>query len=259
MIACLVPNKFLHTWCLSLSLLSASTSAMAQTQWQKLAPHLDYAVVSPNPYTPWGQLHAFRFSLKNYQLKVALAKDFNRQSSSIQYLAKHTNALVAVNGGFFTPQMNPIGLRISGGKKLQKIQNTSWWGIFYVRNQRPYLSTPTQFPKHRRVDFAIQGGPRLLINGQIPKLKKGLAERTAICSTRSGQVVLIASDKLPLETDRLASIISKSSKNNGFDCFNALNLDGGNSTQLNAIVGNFSLSIRGFSSITDAVYLTPKS
>jgi exopolysaccharide biosynthesis protein len=44
----------------------------------------------------------------------------------------------------------------------------------------------------------------------------------------------------------------------GLGCMNALNLDGGSSTQLYAKTQDFSLSIPSFSAVTDAVVVVPK-
>lgn len=235
-----------------------SLPVQAATTWKPLAPGIDYANIVPWKSNPWGHVHAFRIDLKYYRLNLAFAKDQNNRSTNVQQLATQYQAVLAVNGGFFTPDLQPIGLRIQDGKIRSRLKATSWWGVFYIKHSKPYLAAQQSYRSSPNISFAVQGGPRLIVNGQIPKLKEGDAERTAIGITRNNKIIIVATDNAPMTTTELAALMAKSGKDNGLSCYNALNLDGGHSTQMYANIGSFNLKVSGFSSITDAVLVLPK-
>src|SRR5438105_15501300 len=108
------------------------------------------------------------------------------------------------------------------------------------------------------INLALQSGPRLLIRGLIPKLKPDRANRSAICITTNQELILLATEYLELTTFELASLIGQPSDDNGLDCYDALNLDGGSSTSLYANMNNFNLNIPSLVSISDAVVVKPR-
>jgi uncharacterized protein YigE (DUF2233 family) len=105
----------------------------------------------------------------------------------------------------------------------------------------------------------VQSGPRLLVDGQIPKqLRPGVANRSALGIRRNGQVVILATQNISLSTLELAQIMQRSEPENGLACWQALNLDGGSSTQLYAKVNDFMLSIPSFMPVADVVVVMPR-
>ena len=226
--------------------------------WQPLSQGLQYAILSPPNINFWGKIYAFQIDPQFYRLELALAEDHKSSVTSVRQFVLLHQALLGINGGFFTPELKPIGLRITQGKIRQQLKPTSWWGVFYTREGEPYITAQQQFHHDQEINFAIQGGPRLLINGIIPKLKPGVAERTAVCITQQQKIVFIATERAPMTTAELATMLRTPEKDNGLNCVDALNLDGGSSTQLYANIGNFELDIPGLSPITDAVLVLPK-
>lgn len=244
MIACLVRFS---------CLLLLFNVSFAKTQWQTLSPGLEHTVITPKHINPWAQLHAFRIDLNKYQLDLAFAKELSKSSVTVKELAQENNALLAINGGFFTPQYEPIGLRIKQGKTKHALQATSWWGVFYLQQGRPYITAQKYFKAHRHIQLAIQSGPRLVVNGQVLSLKPGVAERSAIGITKHRKIIIAATHNAPMTTKQLAEIFSRSENEDGLACRQALNLDGGSSTQLFANIKPFNLNIAGFSTISDAI------
>lgn len=236
-----------------------SLTGSAQTTWKSVAPGLQYATLNTKEISPWGTLHAFKIDPTFYQLRLAFAKDYNKQTSSARELAKYMNAVIAVNGGFFTPEKHPIGLRIQQGKIRQGIQKTSWWGVFYRVGEKYQIAALRNFRYRKAINFAVQGGPRLIIDGDIPRLKAGIDDRTAIGITRDQKIILVATESAPLSTQVLAQIMRRPEAEDGLYCLNAINLDGGNSTQMYAQVGPVNVSFSGFSAITDAIGVVKRS
>ncbi len=242
---------------LFVALLLPVTSSAA-TQWRMLAPGLAYTKLRVSAVNPWAQIHAFLIDVKHYQLAIAFATEQRRLTTTVRHLVKANQALLAVNGGFFTPELKPIGLRIQNGKVKHRLKNTSWWGVFYSTGSRSRIVAQRSYRFNRHINFSVQGGPRLIINGIIPRLKTGYAERTAIGITRGHQIVLLATEHAPLTTTQLAEIMRRSFTEGGLNCVQALNLDGGRSTQLYAKINDLELYIPGFSAITDAILVFPR-
>jgi len=235
-----------------LALLLVSSAALTAPSWQTVAPGLHYQkLLLPKAI---GQIHLFRIDPAKYRFKVAFAHEQRRQTLSVRQLAQQNQALLAINGGFFTPEKNPIGLRINDGAIKTPLKKTSWWGVFYQDKRRAYIVPPHAFYAKKSIQFAVQGGPRLLINGRIPKLKPGIAERSAIGVTTDQHIILAITEHAPITTTQLAVILQQP----GIGCANALNLDGGGSSQLYADFEQLKLYIPGYSSITDAILVLPR-
>ena len=239
-------------------LIPSAASAATPLHWQSLATGLDYTVIYPSPTMPLQKIHAFRIDLKKYKLTLILAKNYQKKSIFVNQVAQNINALIAINGGFFSPQSQPLGLRINSGKVLHPLKNTSWWGVFIVKNSRAMIVPKSGFRYSKNIQFAIQAGPRLIVNGTIPKLRENVANRSALGVTRNGNVIIVATQNLALSTTQLASIMQRPEKQGGLACYNGLNLDGGNSSQLYAHVGNFNLKIQSFRPVTDVIVVTQR-
>ena len=226
---------------------------IAAPAWQTVMPGLEYAQFSPSAAS-WGRLHVFRLDPYQYHLSLALASEQEQRSLSVKRLAQAHNALVAINGGFFSPDFKPLGLRVKNGELLNPVKRTSWWGIFYVARNRIRIVAQREYRQPKGLQFAIQGGPRLIVNGRIPKLKAGLAQRTAIGYDKRGRVLLVATQNHAMSTTTLARFLRDTPS---IRCFQALNLDGGSSTQMYANISDLDLDIAGFSTVTDALLVKP--
>jgi uncharacterized protein YigE (DUF2233 family) len=100
----------------------------------------------------------------------------------------------------------------------------------------------------------VQGIPRLVVEGKIPQLKPQLAERTAVCAG-GGVVVLVVSTRA--EATALARFLADAPDKGGLGCRDALNLDGGQSTQLVVKLPTLALSLPGGWSVPNALVVTP--
>jgi uncharacterized protein YigE (DUF2233 family) len=234
------------------------TLAYPATNWQKIAPGIDYAELHPSSNSFNGMLHAFRIDLTDYQLKLVFAKELFPMMSTMQDFVKVHHAYIGINGGFFTPQLESLGLRLQDGAVLNQFKPISWWGIFYIKDAKAHITSMKGFNWQKNISFAIQTGPRLVIANQIPALKPGLDERSALGITADGRVIIVATEGLPLTTQQLADILHRSSQQDGLDCVDALNLDGGSSTQLYARINKFALNVSSYKAVADAVIVVPR-
>jgi uncharacterized protein YigE (DUF2233 family) len=226
------------------------TMTLAQAApWLTLAPGIKYQDLLINPLTPWAHIHAFSIDLKLFRLDLITAKDVGRQKATVHQLARKGKALIAINGGFFDKKYRPLGLRINQQQEHNPVKRVSWWGVFFIKDSAPYIVNSLEYQPQPGIQFAVQSGPRLLINGRIPHLKPGIAERSALGITRHNQLIILATENAMVTTTELAQLM----KSSPFNCVNALNLDGGSSTQLNAHIHKFRLRVNGYSHLSDAI------
>lgn len=225
----------------SLGIILLSTNLVAfATEWSQVASGIDSMRSS--------SVTAFRIDPARYKLKSVLAKNtVNDSTAFVANLGKASNALIAINGGYFSVQGSPLGLRLSNYKVLSRRKNISWWGIFYIQDHIPYLSASNQFTFNKNISFAIQAGPRLLVDGNIPKLKEGLAARSALGITRDNKIIIAITDGLSLSLTQWAKVLKK------IGCHYALNLDGGTSSQLYVKMEGLNFQIPNYKPVTDAV------
>jgi len=226
------------------------THAAIAESWQVVAPGIEYLDLADTNLVPWSHIHVFRIDLDKHMLDVVTAKALSKPHASVEDFARHDNALIAINGGFFDTEYKPLGLRIGQSHQYSKLKSISWWGIFYIAHNKPHLSNFSYYKAHRHnIDFAIQSGPRLLIDGKSPKLKPGIAERTALGITKDNHVILLVTERSAMTTVTLAALM----KSAPLFCEQALNLDGGSSSQIYAQIGLLHINTHGLSNVSDAV------
>lgn len=226
-----------------------TTSQSIANGWTKIAPGIEYQDLDNDSFISLSHIHAFKVSLKHNTLKIAIAN----KHAFVDEFANNNEFLIAINGGFFDKEFNSLGLRISNKHQYNPIKKISWWGIFYIHKNQAYIKNIKSFNSDKNIEFAIQSGPRLIIEGKIPSLKPGFAERTALGITKTGEIIVLVTKNSPLTTTSLAKIL----KNSPLNCENAINLDGGGSSQLYANLPDFKLNSIGFSEVSDFIIVKP--
>lgn len=246
-------NKF-YSYLVITFLFVLTNNVVIASEWRVIADGLEYQELTDTHPIPWSHIHVFRIDLKYNNFSLITAKALHHNYAVISEYAKFSNALLAINGGFFDKNYHPLGLRISNTHKLNSLRPISWWGIFYIKNNQPYISNTDN--NYLNADFAVQSGPRIIIDGQISKLKfSGYAERSAIGITEYGKIIILVTEHNPISIQKLAHLMYKDPIN----CIQALNLDGGSSSQLYANLNKFYLNVHNFASVSDAIIITKSS
>jgi uncharacterized protein YigE (DUF2233 family) len=231
----------------------ASASPKSNYAWTPLSDGLQYASY---PFalseTEQATIHAFRIDPARYRISIVTARD-EETGVTVAEMAKQSRAFLVINGGFFTPEHRSIGLLIKDGKRVNPLHETSWWSIFAIKGGRPFIAPPRDFQEAPDVSMAVQAGPRLVVDGSIPKLKEGLSTRSAIGITQDSKVVIAVTSGAGISLKELARRMKGSRHDGGLECPNAMGLDGGSSSQLYAKVGDFELSLEGLARVTNGV------
>ena len=147
---------------------------------------------------------------------------------------RERSCLAGVNGGYFQPNMEPLGLLISDGRELNPLHRSRLLGgLLVVRERKLELLRVAEFSREPVPLQALQAGP-FLVDKSSPV--RGLentkrARRTAVVVNLSGRYGLAVVEPA-LTLARLADLLAAPEVMHDFDIVRALNLDGGSSSAL---------------------------
>jgi hypothetical protein len=221
------------TW--ALPGVAADAAVAPPVIWKTIAPGAERGFASGDDLG----LELFRFDLERFGAEVVVAGERRPAHARIwlagprhnaaELLRGFSGAVVAVvNGGFFDDRGRSLGLRITHGDVAISLRRNVDWGVFYVAARRARIVHSREFVAAPGIEAAIQVGPRILIDGVVPRLKPQTARRTAIALDREGRTLTLVVSGEPVEATALGSRLAAL----GFH--SALLLDGGPSTQLSA-------------------------
>lgn len=198
------------------------------------------------------QGHAFRFRPADVDLHVVPAAGGRARVAG---LAPAGDAIVT-NASFFDEAERTMGLVIDGGRSLGG-RRLARWAAFVVEGGRPAIVPGAELGDGAGAELIVQGLPRLVVAGTVPRLKQQSAQRTVVC-IGDGHVTLLATTTR-VEATELAQRLAAPPAAGGFGCRDALNLDGGGSTQLYARWGSFEAEIAGAWGVPNALVVVPKA
>ena len=228
---------------------AAHRAADDQPRWTMISPGVEdrtFHVVDPDTQETF-PVFAVRASAR--QVRVVTGKILDAAG-----WRETAGAIVAINGGFFDPAQRPVNLLVTNGRLVSRFSHGSG-GVFYIHAGRAGILPSVDFARNAslisNVDQAVQCSPMLVHGGRSTHLKPQSSRRSGIGIQRDGRVVMAVCDSgLPLPTwGRLWA------DPNRLDCVNALNLDGGPSTQLSLKAGATAVDIPGGWPVPDAVVI----
>lgn len=232
--------------------------------WRALNDGLGYRTFEADG-TRW---HLVRVPLDRWELRVADARRKDRTVATVAVLRDEVKAPVAINGTFFDEKQLPLGLLVSQGKELNPRRDVNWWAALVVRDRagraEAAILTTEQLellPGEERFSlrFAVQVGPRTVVDGRALKLKNQVAARSAVCVVKPDEVVFIATEGAGVESNALAKRMATGVDDGGFGCTAGLMLDGGPSTQLSVKTQEFALDVPGGWGVPNAVVVVPRA
>jgi hypothetical protein len=196
--------------------------------------------------------HAFKIDLDVAELRLVPAGGPPLRRTVEQIVAPYP-VVVAANASFFDKEGRAMGLAVDEGR-VMALSNRRNWGALVIdgKQGRIMLGADIQDPLDHRL--IVQGIPRLLVGGKVQQLKPQIAERTAVCA-EGNLVVLVVSTKA--EATAFARFLADSPDQGGLGCRDALNLDGGPSTQLVVKLPALALSLPGGSGVPNALVVAP--
>jgi uncharacterized protein YigE (DUF2233 family) len=182
----------------------------------------------------------------------------NRQSLSSALAAG--GAVAGSNGGYFHKDFTPLGLAISRGEIIHRFERARLLsGVLAVRRGRMELVRSGKFKSGGDVQEALQAGPWLVEKG-LPVA--GLddtrsARRTIVANDGKGQWALIATSSITLAD--VARLLCAKGIIGPLKIANALNLDGGSSTALQAgLSPEILINIAALGSVRNYLTIAPR-
>jgi uncharacterized protein YigE (DUF2233 family) len=173
--------------------------------------------------------------------------------------AQEPGAVVAWNGGFFDTALRPMGLRVDQGRAWGPLLESDQ-GVFWARRGRLGVTHVGQWGRgEEEVEFALQAGPRLLVDGELLRLRPNLAARTVMGVDWEGRLVVVVM-RGEVTLDALAQALRAPVGAGGLRLRSALNLDGGPSSQVvfpQHPEAQRALGLAGQSGVADMVALVP--
>src|SRR5260370_38150594 len=163
--------------------------------------------------------------------------------SRVQADVSKSGVIDGVNGGYFQPDLTPVGLLISQGKLIHPLERAKLLsGIFFVRKQKPTLVRAQHFSETVGISDAIQCGPFLVESGGIVAglNNRRSAPRTFVFLTRESICGVGICRSVTLA--ELSEILTIGDLLPNGPIAEALNFDGGSSTGFYLARGSQSIS-----------------
>ena len=232
---------------------SAARSASGEPpRFSVVAPGIAHATfdVRPGDPEPFSG-HAFKVDLEGADLHLVPAGGPASRRPVEQIAAPYPLA-VATNASFFDQEGRAMGLAVDGGRLLATGKRQSW-GALVVNGTRAQIVLGAEVQEPLAHRLVVQGIPRLVVAGTVPRLKPQIAERTAVCA-EGNVVILVVTTKV--ESNAFARFLAGPPDKGGLGCADALNLDGGPSTQLVVKLPALTLSVPGWG-VPNALVVAP--
>ena len=193
------------------------------------------------------------FSPKTCRLRIVDNPDGRDLSEAM----RAGNWIAGVNGGYFTEDFTPLGLRIDNRKSVSPlVRGKLMSGVISASGPLVWIMRLNEFPKNSRPDVAIQCGPFLIDRGHVvPGLNGTKPARRTFVATTASEVLLGFSSSVSLA--QLSSILASPSAE--LKIQRALNLDGGSSSAFWFKRQNGSVfSISGQKAVRDFLAIAPR-
>ncbi|MCB0333419.1 MAG: phosphodiester glycosidase family protein [Bdellovibrionales bacterium] len=214
---------------------AALAQASPPIEWKRLGDDLEIALAGPPDASLFsGELTLLRTSLRAFRPLIIRAEQFTKPRATVKFLCNQSKASVCINANYFDELGKPLGLVVSQGNIHQKLHRggQTLTGLFVIQRSGPEI-VDRSYSKLSSVVEGLQAGPRLLVHGEPPQgLKENSTStrRSGICIDQHRRLILyaVSSTLLGLTLEQTQHILL----HRDIGCIEALNLDGGGSTQL---------------------------
>lgn len=234
-------------------------------KWEFVIPGMEFSKLSLGEIHPLlkMEMYLLKINLEKMTLRaVDAATTLGEKKSSVSSLVKSQNGIAGINANFFDDNGRPLGVLISDTEMLSSIHKGGklLTGVFQIKNGVPSIIHRNDFTPEM-VSLAIQSGPRLVVDRKALPVysNEQRSRRSGIALTRSGEIILFATIlRFPgASLSEMQSALMRA----GLDIRDAINLDGGGSSQFffyKSIKNKEEISISGGDDIPSALIVIPK-
>lgn len=204
-------------------------------------------------------VHLAIFKTKTAMLRVIDQPDAPR--GDLADAMTRTDALAGVNGGYFDPEDSPVGLLVSGGKKMTPLSSARLLsGVLFTTAKRVEIVRSKRFRLGKEIKEAVQCGPLLLDDAKpVAGLNDTrVARRTFAAVTAKGSEAALGYCSA-VSLAQLGKILGLTNVTGAAKFSRALNLDGGSSSAFWCANGDDAFSISEQKTVRDFVAIVPRS
>jgi hypothetical protein len=217
-----------------------------EVPWQAAAPGIEYvefATEGPGLRQP---VRAARIDLTKTRLRLVAAGEAGVRQP-VSRIAAPFAQHVAINASFFDDRDRAIGTVVDNGVVMSR-RIVKSWGALIIAGKSSHILLGDLLRLEPPPLLVVQGIPRLLVAGEVMKLKAQIADRTAVCAQGRSLTLVVTGS---LEATALAELLR-----DRLGCRDALNLDGGPSTQLSLRLGKLHVDVPGWG-VPNALVVLP--
>ena len=227
-------------------LMGQAAKTSAESVWQKIDEGFEVMSMQleSQAYGTSSKLKILRINPDRFQVRVIDSRAFGVDRMGIKALARRAQALAAINGGFFLPDYQPLGILIVDGRQANPLRKADW-GVFLMQDNRPRIIHTNEFHSEGSITQALQVGPRLVVEGKEKIMKKQAARRSALGITYNRQIILLNTEDTDAYFQDLARLFRLPGSEGGLECRDALALDGGGSAQMYVEFKSLNIDIPG--------------
>lgn len=207
-----------------------------------------------------GDLDAIVFDSRRCGIRVLDQPDSNAGGGAIASAMRAAGAIGGVNGGYFTPEFQPLGLMISDGKPTGKfVRSALLGGVVVSTNDRPRLLWRDEYTREAATTDLVQSGPRLVdAQRALAKLdRQKTRPRTFIATDGKSEWAIGIVRSITLGD--LAEMLATPGVLADLQVARALNLDGGRSTAIWMRTAAGEISEPGWSTVRNFIAIVPRS
>jgi hypothetical protein len=222
----------------SFALLLVSFVGAAHAQWAQISSQSEpsaakglehrYVVVEHSSSGERASLELAIFSTKSCRLRVVDQPSEPRVD--LEDAMARGNFLAAVNGGYFDPEYNPIGLLIVDGKVIAPLQKARLLsGVLGATGKKIQISRVAEFSLNQKLEAAVESGPMIVDQGKsVRGLESSKSARRTFAAITSGDKAALGfcSDVTLADLSNILAVVTIPE----FKIQRALNLDGGSSS-----------------------------
>ena len=213
-------------------------AAAAHAQWKQISSESEpsatkglehrYLVMEDSGSGERASLELAIFSTKTCRLRVV--DQLSEPRLDLEEAASRGKFLAGVNGGYFDPEYNPIGLLIVDGRTVAPLQKARLLsGVLSATSKKIQISRIAEFSPAQKPDAAIECGPMIVDLGKAVRgLESTKIARRTFSAVGGGDKAALGfcSDVTLADLSKILAVTTIPD----FRIERALNLDGGSSS-----------------------------
>lgn len=240
--------------------LSAGKRQQKDLAWKNSSPGIAVATIDlANPGLLTSRVLAVKVDLEKVLLKILLAKDYGRQRASLRWLTQKSGAIAGINANFFDENGDALGLVYREGRteSIMHRGGKTLTGILELTGSNARIIHRDGY-QNGESNSALQAGPRLMVKGEpVPNIRDSgrRRRRTIACLPAPSELILLVTDGLfGLTEKEVSELVTMPA----LKCNDALNFDGGGSTQMYLKERDGELSVPGKDLVPVGLGLFPR-